>query len=826
MVTLPFYIKYNMLYSNQNLLDKYNKPIPKTWNELINTAKFILTEESKSGNEIIGYAADMTDSEIGFSSFYEYIYSFRKDVKNSFPIITDSEAVEAMIKLKELKEELGEHGIRSTDDNLIHCLNSSDCLFVKTWNTVPHIGNYTLSNLPGNTEGISGSCIGGYNMGINKYISNEKKKKAAKIIEYFASYDFQKNTILNYGFQTALEEIYDDKLICQRYEQCQDFKYIQSILRPIYATEDYSEYSRKFRNYLLKYLYENASLNECLQNIEYLTKIFYEENSTLMNKFYIILLGITILYMILTFSIAFTQKYKSKFKLLNPFYWFLYMLGQIIIMCYGIAGMGETTDFKCQIRPIIFSVGFTLGNTILLVRMLINFPESERHFVRFCEKNFGKTILFSFAIDAILNVIALIEPYGVERIIDGNIMYNKCKLSSTIGLVAVGFIFLYKLLILLAMAILIFIEWNIQEFKHDIRYATATLFISFIIYLLFGMVQNMKIGGYKERFFIPAMITYIYGLSCYSVYFVTRFFSNYNMEDTEESIIKKAIHGSGSKDKPTPQGSFLEKYTSNVSLNQSNNSFSSKKASLTDHLMSLHNYGNEIRKSYDHIKGSNNSLATNLSATRVNLRKSSRSFSNIDETGNMNRRASQITAIPENKIADSYGGSSSSNTNSNPSDSIGQDTFLSEEHMSRSRTHSSDNFSPSFTRMNRINSTPNKKFMGYGNMKSCEKFPSVTYLRKGSNISFTNVHPMNATSYSNLPTRKESMPVSITSDSSCNSTDNKLNHIKSDNFIVNIQNPILENNDETSERSIDHDENNRKNEVNSNDNNNNKNEMA
>jgi len=61
-----------MLYSNQNLLDKYNKPIPKTWNELINTAKFILTEESKSGNEIIGYAADMTGKKKKKKNYYYY----------------------------------------------------------------------------------------------------------------------------------------------------------------------------------------------------------------------------------------------------------------------------------------------------------------------------------------------------------------------------------------------------------------------------------------------------------------------------------------------------------------------------------------------------------------------------------------------------------------------------------------------------------------------------------------------------------------------------------------------------------------------------------
>jgi len=35
-----------MLYSNEDLLIKYNKPIPKTWDELIKTCKYIIDKEN------------------------------------------------------------------------------------------------------------------------------------------------------------------------------------------------------------------------------------------------------------------------------------------------------------------------------------------------------------------------------------------------------------------------------------------------------------------------------------------------------------------------------------------------------------------------------------------------------------------------------------------------------------------------------------------------------------------------------------------------------------------------------------------------------------
>jgi len=342
------------------------------------------------------------------------------------------------------------------------------------------------------------------------------------------------------------------------------------------------------------------------------------------------------------------------------------------------------------------------------------------------------------------------------------------------------------------MAILIFVEWNIKEFMHDVRYATATLFISFIIYFLFGMVQNMKIGGYKERFFIPAMITYVYGLSCFCVYFVARFFSNYE-EETEEAIIKKAI----GQEKPM-QGSY-EKYSSSVSLNQTSSNGPQKKLSVADRLIGLHNYGDEIKKSYDVLKtSSTNSSTTNLSSTRVNLRKSSRSYSNINDSLNVNNRrasqATQIMAIPENKIAVSYG---SSSTNFSPSDSLGQDSSGSDENVHRPRTRSID-YVPSSpnTRVSRINSTPNKVFLGYSMAKktSYENFPNIGGSRKGSNVSYTNIHPIIGSSYTNLPiSRKESVNTHGQNSSSNNvSIIEMTSKIKSSEHIVNIPNNIPE----------------------------------
>jgi len=43
-------IDYSILISNSNFLNKYNRNIPKTWDELIDSGVYILNEEIKRNN--------------------------------------------------------------------------------------------------------------------------------------------------------------------------------------------------------------------------------------------------------------------------------------------------------------------------------------------------------------------------------------------------------------------------------------------------------------------------------------------------------------------------------------------------------------------------------------------------------------------------------------------------------------------------------------------------------------------------------------------------------------------------------------------------------
>jgi len=53
----PLYIDVSTLYSNTELLKRYDREVPKTWDDLIDTARDILKrEKAKNGeSDLIGY---------------------------------------------------------------------------------------------------------------------------------------------------------------------------------------------------------------------------------------------------------------------------------------------------------------------------------------------------------------------------------------------------------------------------------------------------------------------------------------------------------------------------------------------------------------------------------------------------------------------------------------------------------------------------------------------------------------------------------------------------------------------------------------------------
>ncbi|ORX86781.1 hypothetical protein BCR32DRAFT_275137 [Anaeromyces robustus] len=106
LVGLPITVFFTVLYYNSNLINKYNQTIPTTWDELINVSKYILAEEKPNNSELIAYNGLFDDSDYGTCSIYQFLYSFRNDVKSPMPQLTSQEAIDALEMMRKIKNEI------------------------------------------------------------------------------------------------------------------------------------------------------------------------------------------------------------------------------------------------------------------------------------------------------------------------------------------------------------------------------------------------------------------------------------------------------------------------------------------------------------------------------------------------------------------------------------------------------------------------------------------------------------------------------------------------------------------------------------------------
>jgi len=99
-----------------------------------------------------------------------------------------------------------------------------NALFLKYW-YIPNLFYYTRS-LPGKNENVSGSVTSSNNIGISRYIDDNRIKASIEVIKFILSKSAQKDVIIKNGLFSAIYELYDDPEVCEMID-CDYIKDIQ-----------------------------------------------------------------------------------------------------------------------------------------------------------------------------------------------------------------------------------------------------------------------------------------------------------------------------------------------------------------------------------------------------------------------------------------------------------------------------------------------------------------------------------------------------------------------------------------------------------------------
>jgi len=349
-VGLPVYLDYMYLHSNKKLLKKYGKEVPKTWKDLYDTGKYILENEKKLYNNtnIIGYSGMFPENETGTCSILNFIYSSRDTINSTFPEMTSENAIRALEFIKQLKDEFSTESSFKSSSSFKYLELTTDNYLFSNFYYAPLGTNY-ISLLPGEKEDISGSAIIGYAVGINKHSSEDKRNEVIKAFQYITSKEMQKKFVIEKRITSSIPSIYDDEKVCEKVD-CELMKSIQPFGRPTNITDDYDVYTKRFRTKIFEYIYgDTSSVVEALKNAEDLIKIYYISIDT--KESYIGLISLIIMItlsiaMFLSTIILFIEKFKPYFNFLSTDFWFLTIIGSIIIISTCYCGIGEKKNFQ------------------------------------------------------------------------------------------------------------------------------------------------------------------------------------------------------------------------------------------------------------------------------------------------------------------------------------------------------------------------------------------------------------------------------------------------------------------------------------------------
>ncbi|ORX81116.1 periplasmic binding protein-like II [Anaeromyces robustus] len=515
LVGMPATINIDSLYSNMKLLDKYNKTIPKTWNELFETSKYILNEEEKLNNtDLVPFNGLICDDEYGTISILEYIYSYRDSVDAPFPEYQSKAAINAANMLKKIKTELKlDETFYATELFTMTKLFDENAIFIKYWDLA--MSNvYHKSIVPGSKEGISSSIIGGYNVGINKYSNENNIQAAVEVIKYISSKEMQKKLVINNITYSGITDLYDEEEICSVVD-CKYFKSIQLIGRPIHLVNDYNSYSYNIRNTFFKFLYGDEKAETVLKKIDDITRIYNIPYNSTFGLICIILYGVIGCLFLLSLIFLFFSKFNFYFEFLPISSWIIFILGLIIIIITGFVEIGDKMIIKCHMKVFLISIGFTLNVIPILQQLIFNFPD-ESEIINWLKKHQFLLLFIFLSKDIILNLLLYIFPYDIElRMVKDGENYKKCKINnSIISKFLILFIVAIPIFVILIILFLCFIEWNVIKIKYDIRFLTYTIYIDTVL-LVFLIIIRFNLNNHRLIFMTSCLIYFSITLTNY-----------------------------------------------------------------------------------------------------------------------------------------------------------------------------------------------------------------------------------------------------------------------------------------------------------------------
>lgn len=225
LVALPWYTDAGLLYYRKDLLEKYKKEVPTTWEQMTATAKEIQEAERKAGKkELWGYVFQGKAYEGLTCNALEWVASFGGGtiVGSDGKVTIDNPKAAAALDLAATWiGSITPPGVLNYEEEESRgVFQSGNAVFMRNWPYAYQLSQAAdspikdkvgMTTLPkGTGDGARpAATMGGWNLSVSKF--SKHPKEAADLVVYLTGPEEQKRRAVEGGYQPTIKSLYDDK---------------------------------------------------------------------------------------------------------------------------------------------------------------------------------------------------------------------------------------------------------------------------------------------------------------------------------------------------------------------------------------------------------------------------------------------------------------------------------------------------------------------------------------------------------------------------------------------------------------------------------------
>lgn len=250
---LPFMADVCAMYYREDLLDKYELPVPGSYDEIVSTSKQIMEQEADG--ELYGWGSTWSQNETLTCCFLGFYWALGGGdiVDENGNISIDQQIAEKALTMMYdyiYTDHISPEGMGSYDTSVMrNGVMAGNYIFTSDW-----LSGYAKYNDP-DASAVAGKmkiaampvngALGGWGVMVSAF--SEHKEEAVKFAEYRAGYDAQKTALEMANIVPTIASFYDPETAVEGYEYIPEFLAPLTVARPRGLTPFYAEISAQMQ---------------------------------------------------------------------------------------------------------------------------------------------------------------------------------------------------------------------------------------------------------------------------------------------------------------------------------------------------------------------------------------------------------------------------------------------------------------------------------------------------------------------------------------------------------------------------------------------------